>query len=399
VAFQSLVICSEIHELDRHIPPILQNRHPIFIRNGNVSLADKNFETFHTKAIGSVLVYDFQKLQIDYADVTYFTQNKRVQNYSIFIWTRFPSFIHIFPNTGNTNEEVYNLQYKFLLDSGLGVISRPKIHSVMITIENSTVHQKSPADLFWRLGYKSLLESLVDYYDFAFYFKIKGTKSLDFELFEISSVSVLKFCTDCSATYEVSLAHFESCENSPLNIDNINFNCVNNILRILSDSHPGLNLSRFGIEFKAYDFDYSQAYGNCLSRTISKTYIASPFSYNFRNVSVQDVLLKELVRGLPASFNCAWRENRHLIVINMIFFPKSNTKGINFVSKFDFQASSSLQNQEAFNFLTCDGVRKKIDFMGYLEPFDAQTWLGTIISLLIYSSLIATLVPRSPNMS
>jgi hypothetical protein len=171
VAFQSLVICSEIHELDRHIRPILQNRHPIFIRHCNVFLPDKKFETFHTKSISSVLVYDFQKLQIDYADVTYFTQNKRVQNYSIFIWTRFPSFIHIFPNTSKTNEEVYNLQYEFLLKSGLGSTTRPIIHSVMITIENSTVHQKSPADLFWRLGYKSMLETLVDYYDFALYFK------------------------------------------------------------------------------------------------------------------------------------------------------------------------------------------------------------------------------------
>jgi hypothetical protein len=37
--------------------------------------------------------------------------------------------------------------------------------------------------------------------------------------------------------------------------------------------------------------------------------------------------------------------------------------------------------------------------MGYLEPFDAQTWLGMIIYLLIYSTAMAILVSRSPNTS
>jgi hypothetical protein len=111
VAFQSLIICSEIYELNKHIEPILQNQHPIFVRHGNVSLPDENFENLHAEEISSVLVYDFQKMQIEYANVTHLTQNIRVAHYSIFIWRKFPSFIHIFPN--NTNEEVYKVQYRF----------------------------------------------------------------------------------------------------------------------------------------------------------------------------------------------------------------------------------------------------------------------------------------------
>jgi hypothetical protein len=396
VAFQSLIICSEIYELNKHIGPILQNQHPIFVRHGNVSLPDKNFENLHAEEISSLLVYDFQKLQIQYANVTHLTQNIRVVHYSIFIWTRFPSFIHIFPN--NTNEEVYNLQYKFFRNSGLGLMTRPKINSVIITLEHSTVHHKNDADRLLVLRYKELVEKLVDYYDFALHFKLEDTKPLDFELFEISSVSVWKFCTDCSAAFEVSLFHFESCEKSPLNIQN-NFDCVDNILQIVSDSKPGLNLSRFGIEFKAYDLDFTQTYGNCLSQSIFKNYIASPFSNNFKNVSVQNLLLEELVRGLPASFNCVWEENRNLIVINLRFFPLRIDEENHWRNKYDFQASSSLQNQGAFNFLTCDGVRKKTDFVGYLEPFDTKIWFATISSLLLCSSLMAILVTRSPNTS
>jgi hypothetical protein len=346
VAFQSLIICSEIYELNKHIRPILQNQHPIFVRHGNVSLPDKNF---HAEELSSVLVYDFQKLQIEYANVTHLTQNTRVAHYSIFMWTRFPSFIHIFPH--NTNEEVYDLQYKFLRNSGLGLMTRPKINSVIITLEHSTVHHKNDADTFRVLRKKELVEKLVDYYDFALHFKLEDTKSLDFELFEISSVSVWKFCTDCSAAFEVSLFHFESCEKSPLNIQN-NFDCVSNILQIASDSEPGLNLSRFGIEFKAYDLDFTQTYGNCLSQSIFKNYIALPFSNNFKNVSVQNVLLEELIRGLPASFNCAWKDNRNLIVINLRFFPLRIDEENHWRNKYDFQASSSLQNHGAFNFLT-----------------------------------------------
>jgi hypothetical protein len=208
----------------------------------------------------------------------------------------------------------------------------------------------------------------------------------------------LKFCTDCSAASLLSLVHFESCENSPLNIQNINFNCVSNILRIVSDSKPSLNSSRIGIEFKAYDVDFGQAYGNCISQTILKDYIASPFYNNFKNVSVQNLIFEELVKGLPASFNCVWKEKRDLIVINLIFFPLINADGTHWRNKYDFQASSSLQNLQ-FNFLTCDGVRQKVDFMGYLEPFDAKIWFGTIISFMICWSSIAILVSRSRNTS
>jgi hypothetical protein len=209
----------------------------------------------------------------------------------------------------------------------------------------------------------------------------------------------LKFCTDCSAGFEISLFHFESCEKSPLNIQNINFNCVSNILLFLSDSGPSLNFSRFVIEFKTYDLDFTQTYRNCLSQSIFKNNIAPPFFNNFTNVSVQNVILEELVRGLPASFNCNWKENRKLMVINLRFFPLRIDGETYWRNKYDFQASSSLQNHGAFNFLPCDGVRKKTDFVGYLEPFDAKIWFGTISSLLFYSSLMAILVSRSPNTS
>jgi hypothetical protein len=181
LALQSLMILSEICELNRHIEPIMHNQHPIFIRHGNMFSPDKNFENFRAEETSSVLVYDYQKLQIEYANATYLTQNIRVVHYSIFIWTRFPSFIHIFPSS--TNEEVYNLQYEFLRNSGLGLITRPKINSVIITLEHSTVHQKNDADWFWRLEHKDLLEALVDYSDIALYFKLKDSKSSDFELF------------------------------------------------------------------------------------------------------------------------------------------------------------------------------------------------------------------------
>jgi hypothetical protein len=389
LAFQNIISCSEILEFNRYIRPFLLNQHPIFITYNEVSLPDKNFQTFHAEEISSVLVYDFQKLQIRYANAAYVTGSP----YSLFMWTRFPSFIHIFPN--RTNEEVYNFQYQFLLSSGLGLTTRPKITSVIITLEHSTVHQKFDGrDLFWRLLNKQYLDTLVENYDFALYVKPEDTKSLKFKLFEISSVSVLKFCTRCSATSKVSLVHFESCEKSPLNIHNNNFNCIENLLQIVSELD--LNLTRFGVELEVYDSEGRQTYGSCKSQTILKNDITSPSSNNPKNTSVQNILLEELVRGLPVLHNCVRKDERDLIIMNLRFYPQSNTQRNMY---FDFQTSSSLENQEAFNFLTCDGVRQNVDFMGYLEPFDAHTWFATITSLLINSSAIAILVSRSPNTS
>jgi hypothetical protein len=82
--------------------------------------------------------------------------------------------------------------------------------------------------------------------------------------------------------------------------------------------------------------------------------------------------------------------------MNLRFYKQRNKQRRMY---FDFQTSSSLQNQESLNFLTCDGVIKKMDFKVYLEPFDALTWLGTITSLLIYSNAIAGFISRSPNTS
>jgi hypothetical protein len=67
--------------------------------------------------------------------------------------------------------------------------------------------------------------------------------------------------------------------------------------------------------------------------------------------------------------------------------------------RYEFQASGSFQNQEAINFLTCDGVRKKTDFMAYVEPFDAKTWFGTVLSLACYSTGMAILIYRTENTS
>jgi hypothetical protein len=68
LAFRDIISCLEILELNRHIRPFLLNRHPIFITHGKVALSDKSFQNFHTETISSVLTYDFQKLQIDYAN-------------------------------------------------------------------------------------------------------------------------------------------------------------------------------------------------------------------------------------------------------------------------------------------------------------------------------------------
>jgi hypothetical protein len=394
LAFRNIIRCSEILEFNRHIRPFLLNQHPIFITNGKVSLADRNLQTFHAEQISSVLAYDFKKLLIDYANPTYLRGNITGRHHSLFIWTRFPSFIHIFPN--DTNKEVYGCQYRFLHNSGLSLKFHPKIISVIITQEHSAVHERSDMDPSRSFKNNPLVETLVDYYDFALYFKPKDTKSFNFKLLEISSASILKFCTDPFFAPKVSLVHFESCKKSPFNGQNINSsnigNCITNTLQIVSETN--LNLSRFGIELTAHDFRGHPTYGGCLSHRISKNDIK--FSNNFRDISVQNILLEELVIGLPVSFNCVQKEKRDLIILRLRFSPEGSTP---MIKDWDIQVPSSLLNHEEFNFITCDGVRQKNDFMGYLEPFDAQTWLGIITSLLIYTSAIAMLVSRSPNTS
>jgi hypothetical protein len=199
---------------------------------------------------------------------------------------------------------------------------------VIITLErsHSTVHQESRT-----LEYKSYIETAVDYYDFAFYFKPKDTNYFNLKILEVSSVSVLKLSTDSFIASKVSLVHFESCEKSPLKVENINNtnigNCKANTLEIVSENN--LNLSRFGIELKAHDFKGRLTFGNCLSQSISKNETTSQFCNNFENVPVQDILLKELVRGLPASFNCAQKGKGDLIKTSPIQRP-SNIRALNF---------------------------------------------------------------------
>jgi hypothetical protein len=396
VAFQSLVSCSEIFELSRYIRPFLLNQHPIFITNGNVNLPDDNFQTLHAAQISSVLIYDFQILQMQSTDLAHVTKMQEAYNitkryYSKLVWRRLPSFIHIFPSEPNI--EVYGCQWQFLDNSGLSLRTRPKINSVIITLENSTIHLKNDANRYWNLIMKDLVETIVDFYDFALHLKHTDTKSLSFETFVISSVSVLKFCRGYFMSSEISLFHSESCEKSPINAKN-NFNCINKILQVVSETH--LNLSRFSIELETSDIDSREHYGNCLTPKMFKNDSTLSLESDFKNVPIQNVLFQELFRGVPILYNCLQEKSEEIIILNVRFSPQTNRQR---EVKYEFQASGSFQTQEAFNFLTCDGVKKKIDFMAYVQPLDAKTWLGTIISLAFYSSVIATLVFRTQNAS
>jgi hypothetical protein len=411
VAFPSLVNCSEILELNKHIRPFLLNQHPIFVTHGNVPLPGKNFQTLHAEGISSVLVYNFEKEQITPAESVQVIRTEEVCNvtgtyYSRLMWRRLPSFIHILPN--NLSTQVYSCQYLFLLKSGLGFKTRPRINSVIITLENSTIHQKDDAELYRNLHMKEfsqsvlqrsiqmlmLVETIVDYYDFALHLKPASTKLLSFEPIMISSASVLKLCFGGTVFSKISLFRFERCEKSPLNLQDVNYNCVNTLLQIVSETN--LNLSRFGIELETRDTESGELYGNCLTPKTFKDDFELSFSSNYKNIYIQNVLLQELFRGLPVLNNCNKESYKYFIVINVRFSPQSNTY---VYVRYEFQASGSFQTQEAFNFLTCDGVRKKTDFMAYVEPFDASTWCGTAISLACYSIGIAILIFRTQNTS
>jgi hypothetical protein len=149
--------------------------------------------------------------------------------------------------------------------------------------------------------------------------------------------------------------------------------------------------SKFGIEWEVYDFEGRQTYRNCLSRKPLKN---ESFSNNFADVSIQNVLLEELFSGLPVLPNCVKNAQTDFITLKLKFSQQSKIHGN---VRYDFESSSSLQSHKAFNFLTCDGVRQKVDFMGYLEPFDAKSWIGTLTSLFIYSIAMAIVERRSSN--
>jgi hypothetical protein len=395
VAFPSLVNCAEIFDLIGYVRPFLVNQHPIFVTCGNVPLPDKNFQSVHAEEISSVLVYDFKKVQI--ADLAQTSRWEELCNItgtynSRFMWRRLPSFIHIYPDDPIT--EVYGCQYTFLLKSGLGFRTRPKINSVIITLENSTIHQNNDEQMYRNLNMLTWVESLVDYYEFAIHLKPTKTKSLSFEPYIVSSVSVLKFSFSQFLSSKISLLHFESCEKSPFNLQYNNFNCINKLLQFVSES--SLNLSRFGIELEACDIQSREYYGNCLTPKMFKDDSALSFSSNYKDTFIQNVLLQELFRGLPVLSNCNKESNKDFIVIILRFSPQSNTY---MNVRYEFQAPGSFQTQEAINFLTCDGVRKKTDFMAYVEPFDARTWFGTVISLACYSIGMAILIYRTKNTS
>jgi hypothetical protein len=394
VAFPSLVNCSEIFDLIKYIRPFLLNQHPIFVTCGKVPLPDKNFQTVHAEEISSVLVYDFKKMQIaELAQTTRWEENCNITGTFInrFIWRRLPSIINIFPD--DPSKDVYGCQYIFLLKSGLGFRTRPKINSVIITLENSTIHQNHDAQLYRNLNTLMFVESLVDYYEFALHLKPTKTKSLSSQPYVVSSVSVLKFCFGIFVSSKISFLHFERCDKSKLNVQYNNFNCVNKLLQFVSETN--LNLSRFGIELEARDIETHGLYGNCLTPKMFKNDLTLTFSSNYKNIFIQNVLLQELFRGLPVLNNCNKESNKNVIVINVRFSPQNTYRNV----RYEFQVSGSFQTQEAFNFLTCDNVKKKSDFMAYLEPFDARTWFGTIISLAIYSSGMATLIYRKQKIS
>jgi hypothetical protein len=395
VAFPSLVNCSEIFDLIRYIRPFLVNQHPIFATCGNVPLPDKNFQSVHAEEISSVLVYDFKKVQI--AELAQTSRWEELCNItgtynSRFMWRRLPSFIHIYPD--DPSIEVYGCQYIYLLKSGLGFRTRPKINSVIITLENSTIHQNNDAQMYRNLNMLTWVESVVDYYEFALHLKPSKTKSLSFESYMISSVSVLKVSFSQFLSSEISLLHFESCEKSPLNVQCNNLNCINKLLQFVSET--SLNLSRFGIEMEARGIRSRESYGNCLTPETFKNDLTLSFLSNLTNILIQNVLLQELFRGLPVLSNCNKESNKDVILINARFSQQSDT---NMNVRYEFEAYGSFQTQEAINFLTCDGVRKKADFMAYLEPFDARTWFGTVISLGFFSSGIAILIYRTQNTS
>jgi hypothetical protein len=257
--------------LNRYIRPFLLNQHPIFITNGNVSLPDDNFQTLHAEQISSVLVYDFKILRTGSTDLNEVTiiqerYNITTRYYSRLIWRKFPSFIHIFPSQPTI--EVYDCQWKFLRNSGLGLKARPKINSVIITLQNSTIHQKLQTKSRWNLQMKNNVEARVDYYDFALYLKPAATKSFSFQPFVISSVSVLKLCRGCFVSSKISFFHFESCDKSPLNTEDINFNCINKVLQVVSETN--LNLSRFSIELETSNIESHEHWELYNSKVVQK---------------------------------------------------------------------------------------------------------------------------------
>jgi hypothetical protein len=358
-----------------------------------VPLPDKNFQSVHAEEISSVLVYDFKKVQI--AELAQTSRREGHCNITgtfinRFIWRRLPSFIHIYPDEPS---KVHRCQYIFLLKSGLGFRTRPKINSVIITLENSTIRQNNDAQLYRSLHLFMFVESVVDYYEFALHLKPTETKSLSFEPYTVSSVSVLKFCFGLFVSSKISLLHFESCEKSPLNVQYNDINCMNKLLQFVSEKK--LNLSRFGIELEIGNIETRGPYGNCLTPKKFKNDLTLSFLSNYENVSIQTVLFQELFRGLPVLNNCYKKDTKEFVVINVKFSPQGTYSNV----RYDFQASGTFQTQEAFHFLTCDGVRKKTDFMAYVEPFDAKTWLGTIISLAFYSIGMAALIFRTQSTS
>jgi hypothetical protein len=195
VAFQSYVVYSELFEFNKHVRPLLLNQHPIFITHGNLSLPNANFEAFHAEEISSLLVYDFQKIRMDSTTFAYLTGYMRRRQYTLFMWTKYPTFVHIFPN--ETLTEVYNFQYQFMICSGLRFNTRPKINSVIIALADSIIPQMSNADLLLKMRYKNAVQALVDHYDFALYLQCNNRRLSKAKSYEISSVSVLNLCSGC----------------------------------------------------------------------------------------------------------------------------------------------------------------------------------------------------------
>jgi hypothetical protein len=99
---------------------------------------------------------DYRRLQLDSAKQNTIGNSKRIHSlknltgrylYGKLIWKILPSFIYTFPM--ESLEEVYGCQFEFLLNSGLGIKTRPRIYSVILTNNTSHIHQKPPKQNSW----------------------------------------------------------------------------------------------------------------------------------------------------------------------------------------------------------------------------------------------------------
>jgi hypothetical protein len=384
-ALHTLVSCSERFQGVAYLRPFLLNTHPVVVSHGGVSLTDITFKLLHAE-VSSLLIYDYRRLQLDSANKKTVQNSKRFPSlknvtgryFDKFIWKKLPSFIHTFPM--EPMEEVYSCQYQFLTNSGLGFTTRPRIYSVILTNKISLIHQGAPKGYPWAFFVKQLFESTVDYFDFAVQLDLVDAECLKFVQYtDVHSVSLLKFCgMFCTPKTKVSLHLVESCNPSK------GISCLERALETVSDEK--LNLSKFAIEIDSLNTINHKTSDTCFPGELIKQ--SFKISSNFSNYFVQDLLANQLFKGFPVLDQCKSKESEGLIYIKISFAPVYETD-TGSPTSFDSGSFISLLNAESFTFLTCDGMKSEIGFTGYLEPFDANTWLLTLLSLLVYSFIMS----------